>query len=125
MAKSTTARGLIFIVRELIGELLYFPVWWYSHGLVLTWRSLFGQWLRLLNRLSLPILLKTMGRPMYGDYTRSGRIISFFFRILLVVSKSLVLGFWTAVLIVVMIVWIIGPIISFALLARQLIPIQF
>ena len=36
MAQSTAARATTFVLREFVGELLYFPVWWYSRGLMLT-----------------------------------------------------------------------------------------
>jgi hypothetical protein len=41
------------------------------------------------NRLSIPILARTMGRPMYGDYTRSGR--SLVFRLLLLTTRLIIL----------------------------------
>ncbi len=123
MAQSTAARATTFVLRELIGEVLYFPVWWYSRGLAATGRTLVSKWYGLSNRLSIPILARTMGRPMYGDYTRSGRIISFFFRIILLVSRLIVLGGWTVILLVAMILWIIGPIVVAAMLVRQVVPL--
>jgi hypothetical protein len=123
MAQSTTARATIFILREIIGEALYFPVWWYTLGMVGTARSLTRKWFDVLNQLSLPILFKTLSRPMYGDYTRSGRIISFFFRILLIVTRSIVFLGWTAIELVLMLLWLAGPVIAVAMLVRQIIPL--
>lgn len=123
MAQSTATRATLFVLRELIGEVLYFPVWWYSRGLAGTGRSLLSQWYGLANRMSIPILARTMGRPMYGDYTRSGRVISFFFRLLLLVSRLVVFGVWTVMLIVAMIGWILGPIVAAGMLVRQIIPV--
>lgn len=114
---------MTFILRELVGELLYFPVWWYSHGLASTGRTLLNQWLGAVNRLSILIMLRTMGKPMYGDYTRSGKIISFFFRLLILGFKIIQLGLWTVVLVVAMLAWLIGPILATAMLVRQLIPL--
>lgn len=122
MTQSLSKRASIFIIRELIGELLYFPVWWYSQGLMATWRTLVGEWLGVADRLSLKILLRNLGKPMYGDYTRSGKIISFFFRIFLVVVRSAVLLFWTVLLFVAMIAWLAGPIVAAAMLIRQAVP---
>ncbi len=123
MAQSTAVRATTFILRELIGEVLYFPVWWYTRGLAGTTRSLVNQWSGLLNRLSIVILLKNMGRPMYGDYTRSGRAISFFFRIFLVVIRSIVLALWTVVELAAWLGWILGPIVAGAMLVRQIVPL--
>lgn len=123
MAKSTNMRALVFVFRELLGEVLYFPVWWYSHGLAATSRTLLSRWFGFSNRLSIPILARTMGRPMYGDYTRSGRIISFFFRLLLLTTRLIIFGIWTVVLFLSLLVWIVTPIISAAMLVRQIVPL--
>ncbi|MBI5467284.1 MAG: hypothetical protein HY975_03700 [Candidatus Kerfeldbacteria bacterium] len=122
MAQSTSSRAVAFLLREFVGDVLYFPVWWYTRGLALTWRTLSNRWLNLVNRLSLRILLKNMGKPMYGDYTRSGRIISFFFRIMLVVVRLVVLGLWTVVEIAMLGLWVAGPAVAIGMLIRQLIP---
>lgn len=122
MVQSTASRATTFILRELVGELVYFPVWWYSHGLVGTAQGLTRRWFRVLNQLSIPILLRTMGKPMYGDYTRSGRAISFFFRIFLVVTKLIWLGVWTVIELIALAAWVIGPIAVTAMLAMQAIP---
>jgi len=65
-----------------IFSLLYFPLWWYSKGLIN-----FCSWLKekiqeMANPFVLKILLLNLAKPMYGDYTREGRIISFFMRII-------------------------------------------
>jgi hypothetical protein len=123
MAQSTATRATLFVLRELIGELLYFPVWWYSHGLASTSRALTRKWYNLLNRLAIPILARTMGRPMYGDYTRSGRVISFFFRLLLLGTRLFVLVGWTLMLLLALLAWVLGPIVAGGMLIRQVIPL--
>lgn len=123
MAQSTALRATTFIVRELLLEVLYFPVWWYSRGLGNTARSLTRNWYRLLHRLAIPILFRTMGRPMYGDYTRSGRAISFFFRLFLLGTRLIVVVVWTVLEMIALLLWIVGPILAGTMLIRQLIPV--
>ena len=120
MAQSTTSRAAIFIVRELVGEILYFPVWWYSLGLMLALRTLWRQWENTVDRLALRIMFRTMSQPMYGDYTRSGRVISFFMRLFLIFVKLIVLCLWTIALIVGLLLWLIGPVGVIAMLIYQL-----
>lgn len=124
MAQSTSARAATFIIRESIGELLYFPVWWYSHGLALTARKLLNSWLGMSHHLSLVILLRTMGKPMYGDYTRSGKIISFFFRLLILGVRLVQFGLWTVFEVIILLAWLLGPILVGAMFVRQIIPIS-
>ena len=119
---SVTGRATRFLLRELIGELVRFPVWWYSTGVVLAWRRLERQWLGMVDRLGLRFLLINMGRPMYGDYTRSGRVISFFFRLFLVGWSILVLAIWSVVVAVIFLFWLILPALAGGLFVRQLLP---
>jgi len=62
--------------------LLYFPIWWYSRGL-----TKFVAFLkRAVEEIACPFVLKilvqNLVKPMYGDYSREGRVISFFMRII-------------------------------------------
>lgn len=123
MNSSLTGRTLAFILRELVGEILYFPVWWYTRGLVLAWRRLERQWWRMFDRLGIRFLLVNIGKPMYGDYTRSGKIISFFFRLFLVGWSLIVLGVWSAWIMLLFLLWILVPLVVIGMLIRQLIPI--
>jgi hypothetical protein len=123
MANSTSQRALIFILRETVGELLYFPVWWYSIGIWHFLQTLWRRWRSVVEYLAIRILAKNMFRPMYADYTRSGRVISFFFRVLILGTRLVVLVIWTAVEIVLIGAWIFGPMLALALLVRQIVPV--
>lgn len=123
MAQSTTSRAATFLLREFVGDVLYFPVWWYSRGLRQTATTLVRSWQTLIDHLSLPILIRTMGKPMYGDYTRSGRIISFFLRLFLVFTRGILVVIWTVVDLILLLLWMAGPVVAVAMLLRQLIPL--
>ena len=123
MAASTSARAARFILRELFGELLYFPVWWYSLGFIAFIRALSRNWRDVSERLAIRILAKNMFRPMYADYTRSGRIISFFFRLIILGARLVVLLIWTALELVLIMAWLFGPLGAAALLLRQAFPL--
>lgn len=66
-------------------NILTFPIWWYGEGLSLAWGHAKSQWGIILRSTGLLIFLRNMAQPLYGDYTRSGRIISFFLRIFLLI----------------------------------------
>lgn len=121
---STTGRSITFILREIVGEVLYFPVWWYSQGLVLAWRRFIRQWLGIYDRVGLRYLIVNMGKPMYGDYSRSGKVISFFFRLLLVGWSLLALSVGGLVVFFIFVLWVISPLIVIGLFLRQFFPIE-
>ena len=62
-----------------------FPIWWYSEGLTLAFRHSVSNWHNVLRSTGFIIFLRNMTQPLYGDYTRSGRIISFFLRVFLLI----------------------------------------
>ncbi len=70
-----------FILEPLV-LILYFPLWWYSKGLVKFFNFLRRTILEISNPIVLKILIANLFKPMYGDYSREGRIISFFMRVI-------------------------------------------
>ena len=123
MARSLTYRATTYVLRDLIGDVLYFPIWWYSAGIRLAWRRFERQWFSLFDRLGLKYLLLNMGRPMYGDYTRSGKIISFFFRLLLVGWSFILMAIWSVAVLAVFAIWLAAPVLAAAMLVRQILPL--
>lgn len=111
--------GLKFIFIDLIGDFLYWPIWWYTSGLKtrivaageqikLTWRALgLGLW------------LKSMFKPMYADKSFTGRAISLVMRIIILVWKLLWMLLWTLIVILVLLLWIIAPLAVIYMLYRQ------
>ena len=122
MAQTTTQRALIFLLRETVGDILLFPIWWYTTGMVRVAKKLLSEWVDIEEWLSLRILLKNMFRPMFADYSKTGRLISFGLRVFLVTTKGLVLVAWTVIELVLMAAWIIVPALALGLFIRQLIP---
>src|SRR3989338_7776214 len=72
-------------------NIFFLPVWWYGEGLTLAWRHTKNKWGIVLRSTGLIIFLRNMTQPLYGDYTKSGRAISFFLRIFLLIF----ILFWT------------------------------
>lgn len=88
------------IAAETIVDFLLFPVWWYTKGLVRTARGVFYAIAHRWYNLGLGLWIKNIFRPMYGQEDFQGRLISLFFRIL-------VLG-WRSVLFLLALLFFIG-----------------
>jgi len=87
MTQNIVIQALKAILIDIIGEILYFPIWWYTQGLKRTtlwmWNSILGS----ARNLALPLMFKNLFKPMFGQTDRQGRIISFFMRIILTFSR--------------------------------------
>lgn len=101
------------ILGGLAGDIVYFPFWWYSRGLI-------GLVLHLkkfiINRersLAFFVWLKNIHRPMYGQHDWQGRIISFFIRLAQIIARGLMMIFWLILALAVFLFWIILPFFIF------------
>lgn len=116
--------ALKYIFIELIGKVIYFPIWWYSIGtkkvLIFIGREISA----LAQALSLKILFKNLLKPMYGDYSRSGRIISFFVRIFHFFFLLLATIIWSIILFILFLLWLVLPILVIYSIIFQLTDIS-
>lgn len=98
------------IVQDLLLDFLYWPVWWYSAGLV----YFFSFCLQLLKnqyeRVALGVWVKNIFTPMYGQYDTEGRIISFFVRLFQIIVRSIFMVVWLALDLIFFIGWVVLPI---------------
>ena len=57
-------------------------------------------------------MFKHIFKPMYGQYDRAGRIISFFMRLVLLIAKLIVFLFLVILYIALILFWLILPILT-------------
>lgn len=113
-----TYSGKIFL--SIIGDILYFPIWWYSVGF---FRLLKNIWLFLGNQersLGFFIWLKNIFVPMYGQRDWAGRLISFFIRLIQIIFRGLALFIWLLLSLALILVWLLIPILLALAFAWQI-----
>ncbi len=74
-------------------NLFTFPIWWYTVGFPLVFSCAKNNFHYGVKSSGFSLFIRYMNAPLYGDYTRSGRIISFLLRIVLLAAKVGALGF--------------------------------
>lgn len=95
---------------EFFLDLIYFPIWWYTGGLVHQLRVC-RDLMKDGNRALGPGLwLRNMFVPMFGQYDWQGRIVSFFMRLVNVIGRAIALWFWLWIVVGVFLLWIIFPV---------------
>ena len=108
------------IITELIGDVIFFPLWWYSRGLL---DMLKGQLEFLKNRqrgLALGVWVKNIFKPMFGQNDWQGVLISIVMRIFQIIVRSIAMIFWILLSLFVIIFWVTLPIIIFYQIIFQL-----
>lgn len=110
MTQSVIIQAVKILLIDLIGELLYFPIWWYSQGLKRIVIYV-GQSIQNTNRnLAISLMFKNLFKPMFGQYDREGRIISFFFRLIITFFRSILFLLLVILYFLMIIFWIVAPI---------------
>lgn len=99
-----------YIIKRLILDTVYFPLWWYSKGFIKVLNWAWNSLIAIEQRASLKLWLKSMFKPMFQDYTKEGRIISFFMRLILLIFKLVGIGLWATVLLAMIALWLALPV---------------
>ncbi|PIS05145.1 MAG: hypothetical protein COT81_02720 [Candidatus Buchananbacteria bacterium CG10_big_fil_rev_8_21_14_0_10_42_9] len=101
---------LRFILRDLIGQILYWPIWWFGPGLLKILTLAMGEINNAAESLSLRIWVKSLFKPMYAQFDLSGRLISFGVRLVVLILRVVILMIWTALILFLVLIWLIFPI---------------
>lgn len=98
-----------YIFGEVIGDLVYAPVWWYSRGLVWFLGRLRDRMVAFERNLGIGFWIRTLGKPMYGQHDIAGKIISFFMRIAVLIFRMIIFVFYCVWLLILLVLWIAVP----------------
>ena len=109
-----------FISLKIVGDLVYFPIWWYTVGLKERFFVFLKQVKNVERRLALKIWLKNIFVPMYGFYDIWSRFISFVIRIIMLVYKTVAFFLWLAFYFLLLLIFIILPIFVVYMFLRSM-----
>jgi len=110
---SSLVTVLKYITLDIFLDILYFPLWWYTKGLKKVFNFIKEKAGDLAQTLAIKILLANLFKPMFGQYDRAGRIISFFMRCFQLLIRLFLFLFGLLGLLILLIIWFALPIISF------------
>lgn len=109
---------LKFFLFDILLDALYAPVWWYSVGLVGTLRKLSRAVQEGASIIGIGIWAKSLFKPMYGEYSWQGRIISFFMRVVMLLFMTIQMIVWLGILFILLFIWLILPVALFWQITR-------
>lgn len=102
---------------DVISELFYFPIWWYSRGLKKTaffcWRMIRSGW----QRLALSIIFFNFFKPMYAQRGWDVYVLSLFSHFWQLFYRLILMASWTLFWILILFAWLsIWPFIIWQLM---------
>jgi len=117
--RSIVLQSLKFITLDLLGDIMLFPLWWYTKGLQ-RYANLMWENVHMVERhLGVFIWTNNILRPMFGQYDWQGRIISFFMRLVNIIFRGGVLLIWSLLCAALFMLWIAFPLLMIWLIALQ------
>lgn len=104
---------LVFV--DLLGSIAWFPVWWYSTGMMKVLHSVRDTLNYRVRSYAFAIWIKNFFVPMYGQYDIAGRLVSVLMRFVVLVGRSIAIVVEALVYLLGIVAWAVAPIIFFLL----------
>jgi hypothetical protein len=97
MKSSQSPLLLKYLLADLVREILFLPIWWYTLGLarMVAWCAHSVK--DAAQTTGLTIWAKNLFVPMYGETSLSGKLISFFIRLVMVIGRGIATFVWMIV----------------------------
>jgi len=93
-------------------DIVYFPIWWYSRGLILAFNWAVREIIGTEKMLGVGIWIKNIFVPMFGQRDIQGRVVSFFMRVFQIIFRFIaLLGFSIFYIMIFIFYFILPPII--------------
>lgn len=98
-----------FAGREIIGGILYYPIWWYTVGLVAFLKRRLDSIYNFEGSIGLTVWLLNWSTPMFGQYDIWGRAISFGVRTAMIIFKAIQITLYSLFQLIWLAVWLLWP----------------
>lgn len=105
---------------NLLGSVVWFPAWWYSKGLVGVTATALSTLSYRSKSFGFAIWIKNFFVPMYGQYDITGRAVSVFMRLIVLVGRAIALGIEALLYGLGLAAWLIAPPVFFLMLLTNL-----
>jgi hypothetical protein len=109
-----------YLAVDLVGAFAYWPVWWYSRGLVRTLRGCVDAFVARAQMYGVGIWFRNLFVPMYGQRDLFSRAISVVLRLVVIAWYSFLLAAYAVLLAAVAAVWILFPAAVVFMVVHQL-----
>lgn len=106
---------------QLIFDIVFAPIWWYTTGFVkfLRWAFVFEK--DRFQKVGVYVWIRNIFVPMYGERSKSGRIISFFMRLVQIIFRLGFMALYTMMVLAMIVVYLALPVLVVYQLYLQVI----
>ncbi|MFA6410987.1 MAG: hypothetical protein WCW26_05450 [Candidatus Buchananbacteria bacterium] len=111
MINNIAINAIRYVFVDFVADLLYWPIWWYSKGLVNTAKFCLNKAKDWQEKLALLVWIKNIFRPMFGQYDWESRLISFVIRVIQIIFRLILFLVAIIFLVLVFLFYFILPIV--------------
>jgi len=111
------------IFFDILAGIFYWPIWWYSKGLVENGANCLNGFRKQNEQLGVMVWVNNIFTPMFGQYDITGRIISFFVRLIQITIRLILLLIWAAIFLILFLIWPLIPVLIIHQIFQNLIKI--
>lgn len=98
-------------IFQFFKEIIIFPFWWYSYGLLDFLKTILNFIKEKEKDLALLAWIRNINKPLYDHYTQPWLILSLLVRSLQIIIKTIVLFLWLILTLIGLLLWLIAPIV--------------
>lgn len=109
MKRDSAPRLIVLLLIDELKAILYFPLWWYSTGLLNVIRGCGKIINDFQQTLGFMIWVKNLFVPMFGQRDFAGRIISFFLRLVQIILRGIIVLIFSILNLIFIIIWMLLP----------------
>ena len=109
------------VFRDIFLDIILFPVWWYSRGLVLMLEGCLATLQGYAKYMAVGVWMKNIFVPMFGTSDWQSRLISVFMRSVQIVGRSFALVAIAFGIGLVFLIYLVAPILLMLLTAYNVI----
>lgn len=107
-------------VSETAGSVLRFPYWWYTEGLSTLGRVLLDGLVFRARSYAIGLWAQNLFVPMYGQYDLTGRLVSFFMRVVILVWRIFAFAIEAILNVFLLVLWVAAPVLALVMLIEPL-----
>lgn len=100
---------LSFLLFDVVLDALYSPIWWYTEGLANAFRFFVRNIRYGADMIGIGVWAKSLFKPMYGERTWQGRVVSFVMRTIILVWDIVIFSLLFVFLSIFVLAWILFP----------------
>ncbi len=111
MSKENIKKIIRLIIIDIFWEIIYFPIWWYSVGLLGAFKFAIRETKQDWRNRGLSISFRFLFKPMYSQNDFWGRFISFFVRLIVLIFKVFIFLIFVVIYVSIFLIWALLPLI--------------